>query len=69
VGSLEKRLEMLEGRATPPENTRHSEARERVRAVLDELAAARREGREPSPWAEAIAQAIEQRSWRARESG
>jgi hypothetical protein len=63
VGSLEKRLEVLEGRTTPPENTG---ARERMRAALDEIAAARREGRAPSEGALAVSEAIERR--RARES-
>jgi cytochrome P450 len=66
VGSLERRLEALEGRATPPENKERSEARERMRAVLDELAAAKREGREPSEEAAAIMEGIQRR--RARES-
>jgi hypothetical protein len=68
VGSLERRLEALEGRTTPPENPNGSEgfARERMRAVLDEIAAARREGREPSGDATAVMEAIERR--RARES-
>jgi hypothetical protein len=63
VGSLERRLEALEGRTTPTQNTG---ARERMRAVLDEIAAARREGREPSEEATAVMEAIERR--RARES-
>jgi hypothetical protein len=58
VGSIERRLEALEGRATPPENTG---ARKRIRAVLDEIAAARREGREPSEEAAAVSEAIERR--------
>jgi hypothetical protein len=66
VGSLERRLAHLEGRATPPENTEPSEARERMRAVLDEMAAAKREGRAPSEEAAAIMEAIQGR--RARES-
>jgi hypothetical protein len=66
VGSLEKRLELLEGRATPPENTG---AGERMRAVLDEIAAARREGRAPSEEAAAVMEAFEERRRRrARES-
>jgi hypothetical protein len=66
VGSLERRLAHLEGRATPPVNTEPSEARERMRAVLDEMAAAKREGRAPSEEAAAIMEAIQGR--RARES-
>jgi hypothetical protein len=66
VGSLERRLAHLEGRATPPENKEPSEARERMRAVLDEMAAAKREGRAPSEEAAAIMEAIQGR--RARES-
>jgi hypothetical protein len=66
VGSLERRLAHLEGRATPPVNTEPSEARERMRAVLDEIAAAKREGREPSEEATAVMEAIERK--RARES-
>jgi hypothetical protein len=61
VGSLERRLEALEGRGTPPENTEHREARDRVRAVLDEVAAARREGREPTQEAVAVMEAIQRR--------
>jgi hypothetical protein len=61
VGSLERRLEALEGRGTHPENTEHSEARERIRAVLDEIAAARREGREPSEEASVVIEAFERR--------
>jgi hypothetical protein len=64
VGSLERRLEALEGRGPVPENTR---ARERMRAALDEIAAARREGREPHEEAAAIMEAIQRR--RAHESG
>jgi hypothetical protein len=66
VGSLERRLEALEGRAAPPVNTEHSEARERMKAVLDEIAAAKRAGREPHEEAAAVMEAIERR--RARES-
>jgi hypothetical protein len=66
VGSLERRLEAIEGRATLPENKERREARERMRAVLDEMAAAKREGREPSEEARAVMEAIQRR--RARES-
>jgi hypothetical protein len=61
VGSLERRLEALEGRTTSPENPERSEAKERMRAALDEIAAARREGREPSEEAAAVSEAIERR--------
>jgi hypothetical protein len=66
VGSLERRLEALEGRMPPPENAERSEVRARMRAALDEIAAARREGRAPSAEAVALSEAIERR--RARES-
>ncbi len=66
MGSIERRLEALEGRAPPEPAEARSEVRARMKAVLDEIAAARREGRAPSPWAQAIGEAIERR--RARES-
>jgi cytochrome P450 len=69
VGSIEKRLEALEvlaklapGEATP----RRSEARARMKAVLDEIAAARREGRAPHEEAADVMEAIERS--RAHES-
>ena len=66
MGSIERRLESLEGRQGPaPESPEpseaRSEARERMRAVLDELAAARREVREPSAEAAAVMEAVERR--------
>jgi hypothetical protein len=64
-----KKLESLEGQRRPdlqPDEARHSEARARIKECLDELAAARREGREPSEEAVAVGEAIERR--RARES-
>jgi hypothetical protein len=66
VGSLERRLKALEGRIEPPERPERAEVRERMRIVLDELAAAKREGREPSEEAAAVMEAIQRR--RARES-
>jgi hypothetical protein len=63
VGSLERRLERLEGRATPPQN---AGARKRMKAILDEIAAARREGKGPTQEAVAVMEAIQRR--RARES-
>jgi hypothetical protein len=70
VGSLERRLEVLEGQSSPTRgaslDARRAAARERIRAVLDEIAAARREGREPSEEASVVSEAIERR--RARES-
>jgi hypothetical protein len=65
MGSIERRLEALEGRGTPPENT---EAKERMRAVLDEIAAARREGRELSEEATAVMEAIERKRREPSES-
>jgi hypothetical protein len=68
VGSLGRRLEALEGRAPPgPLSEARSEARQRMKAVLDEIAAARREGREPSEEAVAVMRAFEERR-AARES-
>jgi cytochrome P450 len=68
MGSLERRLESLEGRqGPPPESPEHREARARMRACLDEIAAARREGREPSEEAVAVMKAFERRI-AARES-
>jgi hypothetical protein len=55
----------LEERAKP-EPSRNPEARARMKAYLDELAAAKREGRALSAEAEAISQALERR--RQRES-
>jgi hypothetical protein len=70
--SIHKRLEKLEAlegqtrQDLQPDEARHSEARARMKECLDEIAAARREGRAPPPWAEAIGEAIKRR--RARES-
>jgi hypothetical protein len=64
VGSLERRLEALEVRVVP--EPPRSQTRERVRAALGEIAAARREGSAPSEEAVAVMEAIERR--RARES-
>jgi hypothetical protein len=63
--SVHRRLERLEERAKP-EPSRNPEARARMKAYLDELAAAKREGRALSAEAEAISQALERR--RQRES-
>lgn len=69
MGSLEDRLRRLEVRERPQQrSSRNSAARARMRAVLDEIAAARREGREPSPEAVAVGEAIERRRSEARES-
>jgi hypothetical protein len=65
VESLERRLERLEGHIEPPEKPARAQVRARMKAVLDEIAAARREGREPSEEATAVMEAIERR--RARE--
>jgi hypothetical protein len=62
-----QRLEVLEGeRSGEPDNPARANVRERMRAFLDEIAAAKREGRAPSAEAQAISEAIERR--RARES-
>ena len=61
MGSLERRLEVLEGRLEPPERPERTEVRERMRIVLDELAAAKREGREPSEEATAVMEAFRER--------
>jgi hypothetical protein len=63
VGGLERRLEALEEQASParPAPLEASSARVRVRAALDEIAAARREGRTPSEEAAAVMEAIERR--------
>jgi hypothetical protein len=66
VGNLEKRLEALEVRKSP-EPFRSSEARVRMKTVLDEIAAARREGKAPHEEAAAVMEAMEQRR-RSRES-
>jgi hypothetical protein len=67
LGDRLRRLEDLEEhRAARSAPTPESAARARMRAFLDELAAAKREGRAPSKEAEAISEAIERR--RRRES-
>jgi hypothetical protein len=70
MGSLEDRLrklEVLEGqRAARSAPTPESPARVRMRAFLEKLAAAKREGRALSAEAEAISQAMQRR--RQRES-
>ena len=55
---LKDRLEALKARATPE---RDPEVRARMKAVLDELAAARREGRPPSREAREVSEAFEER--------
>ena len=60
MGSLERRLVDLEARAAS-ERPRNPEVRARMKAVLDELAAAKREGRPPSPEAAAVAEAMKRR--------
>ncbi len=55
---LSDRLRRLEAEAKPQRNP---ETRARMKAVLDELAAARREGRPPSREAREIAEAFEER--------
>ena len=57
--SLHKRLERLEGRLSGQSTgTSGSPNRARMRAFLDEFAAAKREGRAPSAEAEAVSEAI-----------
>jgi hypothetical protein len=68
VAGLGDRLRRLEGARAerlpqPPEDLSR---RARMKAYLDELAAAKREGREPSAEAKAISEAMERR--RERES-
>jgi hypothetical protein len=65
--SVHRRLERLEDRVKPESPRRNPEARARMKAVLDEVAAARREGRAPSAEAEALSEAILRRG-RQRES-
>ena len=57
---LKDRLEALKARATP-EPPPHPETRARMKAALDELAAARREGRPPSREAREVSEAFEER--------
>ena len=65
--NLNNRLERLEGRVSLElaESPEHREARARMRVVLGKIAAARRDGREPSEEATAIMEVIK---WR-RERG
>ena len=58
MGSIERRLGALEAKTEPG---RDPEVRERMKAVLDELAAARREGRPPSPEARAVSEYFRRR--------
>ncbi len=67
MAGLEPRLRALESVVEPaPQETTRANVRARMRAFLDEIAAAKREGRAPSAEAQAISEAIERR--RARES-
>jgi hypothetical protein len=59
--SVHRRLERLEVRVVPEPSRKSSEARARMKASLDEFAAAKREGRAPSAEAEAVAEAILER--------
>jgi cytochrome P450 len=65
--SIHKRLEKLEAlegqtrQDLQPDEVRHSEARARMKEYLDEIAAARREGRAPSGEAVAVFEAIQRR--------
>jgi hypothetical protein len=61
LGSLERRLEALEGRMEPLERQERAEAGEIMKAHLDEIAAARREGRPIAPETVAVIEAIERR--------
>jgi hypothetical protein len=65
VGGLEGRLTKIEARIKPVPSS-SPEARARIRAFLEELAAAKREGRALSAEAESISQAMQRR--RQRES-
>ena len=60
---MRSRLEALEARTTP-ERPPNLEARARMRAILAEAAAARREGRPLSQEAREIGEAIERRRGR-----
>ena len=57
---LSDRLRRLEAR-TEPERTGDPEVRARMRALLDELANARREGKPPSREAREVSEAITKR--------
>lgn len=52
MGNLERRLEALEGRVPAPEPPSKSEARERMKAHLDRVAALRRGELDPEETAE-----------------
>jgi hypothetical protein len=58
---LSDRLRRLEATSTEPERQRDPEVRARMKAVLDELADARREGRPPSREAREVSEALEER--------
>ena len=57
---VRRRLEALEAR-TGPGRPRDPETRARMKALLDELADARREGRPPSREAREVSEAFEKR--------
>ena len=57
---MERRLEALEAR-TKPGRASDPEARARMKALLDELANARREGRPPSQEARAVSEYFRRR--------
>ncbi len=59
MGRIEHRLERLEARTEPQQLD--PAVRERMKAVLDELAAARREGRPPSQEAREVAEYFRRR--------
>jgi hypothetical protein len=65
--SIRKRLQKLEAleglscQDLQPDEARHSEARARMKECLDEIAAARCEGRAPSGEAVAVFEAIQRR--------
>jgi hypothetical protein len=61
LGGLVRRLKALEGSSSSPERPERTEVRARMKAVLDEIATARREGREPSEEAMAVMEAIKRR--------
>jgi hypothetical protein len=61
MARIEKRIQDLEGRIGPPERSEKKSAKERIRAYLDEIAAAKREGREPSAEAAAVFGALRER--------
>ena len=61
MGSLERRLEALEGCMEPPESPRREKVRAMMKAHLGEVAAARREGRPIAEETVAVFEAIERR--------